>query len=138
MSGLAAVVFAADQWTKQLAGSLPVGGIPLMGEWARLQVVHNPGALFGWLPVSTTVLVGVAFIFLAVVIAYAPGVWRSRVLTAALGLILGGGVGNLYDRIQLGYVVDFVQLGSWPVFNLADSALTLGAALVLWSWWRER
>jgi len=131
-------VLVADQLTKQWAATLPNNGRPLIGDWFKFQVVHNPGALFGWLPVSTTALVVVAIVFLGVIVAYAPGVWRSKVLTVALALILGGGVGNLSDRIRLGYVIDFVQIGRWPVFNLADSALTVGALLVIWSWWREQ
>jgi len=138
VAALAALVLLADQLTKHWAATLPFNGMPLVGDWCKFQVVHNPGALFGWLPVSTTALVVVAIVFLGVIIAYAPGVWRSRLLTVALALILGGGVGNLSDRIRLGYVVDFVQVGRWPVFNLADSALTVGALLVIWSWWREQ
>ena len=60
----------------------------------------------------------------------APPLWQ----TMALGAILGGAIGNLLDRIRLGYVVDFVSIGPWPNFNVADSAITLGVLALIWAW----
>jgi signal peptidase II len=61
-----------------------------------------------------------------------PSWWH----TAATGAIAGGAIGNLLDRVRLGYVVDFIAIGPWPNFNVADSAITMGALLLCWGWLR--
>jgi len=105
----------------------------VFGDWVRLTYIHNPGAAFGLFPGSRGVLIAVSIAAVFVVTAVA---WNKRrsVSVLPLGLILGGAVGNLFDRIRLGEVVDFVQIGIppetyWPVFNVADSAVTIG---VVW------
>ena len=105
----------------------------VIGDWVRLTYIHNPGAAFGLFPGSRGVLIAVSIAAVFVVSAVAWNKQRS-VSVLPLGLILGGAVGNLFDRIRLGEVVDFVQIGIppetyWPVFNVADSAVTIG---VLW------
>jgi len=104
----------------------------VIGDWVRLTYIHNPGAAFGLFPGSRPALIVVSLAAIVVVTAVA---WRkrSRWDVLPLGLILGGAVGNLIDRIRLGEVVDFVQIGIppenyWPVFNVADSAVTIGVA----------
>ena len=105
----------------------------VIGDWVRLTYIHNPGAAFGLFPGSRGVLIAVSIAAVFVVTAVA---WNKRhgMSVLPLGLILGGAVGNLFDRIRLGEVVDFVQIGIppetyWPVFNVADSAVTIG---VVW------
>jgi len=105
----------------------------VIGDWVRLTYIHNPGAAFGLFPGSRGVLIAVSIAAVFVVTAVAWNKQRS-VSVLPLGLILGGAVGNLFDRIRLGEVVDFVQIGIppetyWPVFNVADSAVTIG---VVW------
>ena len=105
----------------------------VIGDWVRLTYIHNPGAAFGLFPGSRGVLIAVSIAAVFVVTAVAWNKHRSMSVLP-LGLILGGAVGNLFDRIRLGEVVDFVQIGIppetyWPVFNVADSAVTIG---VIW------
>jgi len=105
----------------------------VFGDWVRLTYIHNPGAAFGLFPESRGVLIAVSIAAVFVVSAVAWNKQRS-LSVLPLGLILGGAVGNLFDRIRLGEVVDFVQIGIppetyWPVFNVADSAVTIG---VIW------
>jgi signal peptidase II len=106
----------------------------VFGDWARLTYIHNPGAAFGLFPGSRPALIAISCTAVLVVTVVA---WRRRdgILGALpLGLILGGAIGNLVDRVRLGEVVDFVQLGIppnmyWPVFNVADAAVSIG---VVW------
>ncbi len=113
----------------------------VVGDYARLTYIHNPGAAFGLFPGSRIVLIFVSVAAVTVVLWAA--LRRSTPLHTALplGLILGGALGNLIDRVRLGQVVDFIQVGIpphyFPVFNVADSAVTVGVAwlalgLVLW------
>jgi signal peptidase II len=131
--GMAAVlVFGLDQLTKSLAVHylLPTGSIHL-GSILRLTYVENRGAAFGVLQNQTLFFVVVGLVVvggLAMSYRYLPGV--SPLLSVCLGLQLGGALGNLVDRLRQGYVVDFVDLTWWPVFNVADSAIVVGVCVM--------
>ncbi len=139
--GLAAGVVALDQWTKNLAEeklhrsgtrSVPV---PVVGDFLRMTYVENRGAAFGLLQDQTTFFVLVGLIVIGVIAASYRYLPRSGFLVhLALGLQLGGAVGNLIDRLRQGYVVDFIDFGYhtnwWPVFNVADSAICVGVGLL--------
>jgi signal peptidase II len=140
---VAAVVVAVDQVTKALiVSSLREGeSRHVIGGALSWTLQRNPGSAFGLfrhLPVLFTVLA--ASIALAIVVR-APRV-RDRLTSVALGLVLGGAVGNLVDRIARppgvfrGRVIDFIDFHWWPVFNLADSAVVIGALLLLISSYR--
>lgn len=130
----AAAVVVADQFTKSLAlESLADGPIDLIEGALTLRLTYNPGGAFG-------VLQGVPNFFLisSVVIVVLILFWartvESRKWAIPLGLVLGGGLGNLADRLfrdTNGQVVDFVDLHVWPVFNLADSAISVGVVVLL-------
>jgi signal peptidase II len=105
----------------------------VFGDYARLTYIHNPGAAFGLFPGSRWPLIGISLVAIVVVITVA---WRHQTRRSTLiplALILGGAIGNLIDRVRLGEVVDFIQIGIpphyWPVFNAADSAVSIG---VVW------
>ena len=103
----------------------------IFGDWVRLTYIHNPGAAFGLFPGSRVPLIAISIVAVFVVVAVAWSRRNTPGTVVPLGLILGGAVGNLIDRIRLGEVVDFVQIGIppnmyWPVFNVADSAVTIG------------
>lgn len=139
--GLAVLVVLADQATKRLAEqrleqtgvrSVPV---PVVGDYLRLTYVENRGAAFGLLQNQTVFFVLVGVIVVGVIAASYRYLPRSGFrLHLALGLQLGGAIGNLIDRVRQGYVVDFVDFGYqtnwWPVFNVADSAIVIGVALL--------
>ncbi|MSQ23792.1 MAG: signal peptidase II [Chloroflexi bacterium] len=147
-SGAAAlIVLGLDQLTKWLARiylpPLENGSIPVVGDVFRLTYVLNRGAAFGVLQNQNALFIVVSGIVIAVIIgSYRYSSTRSRLLNLALGLQLGGAIGNLIDRVRLGYVVDFldVRLPSqlhpilgmerWPVFNVADSAIVMGVAIL--------
>lgn len=133
-SAVAAAVLGLDQATKALVLSRlgPAGSVRILGPFLSFTLVRNTGAAFGLFAGATAALavVGAA----AVVAAWLLSGRTHRPRTAwALGLVLGGALGNLVDRLLRHAVIDFVNVHVWPVFNVADSAVTVGAILLVWS-----
>jgi signal peptidase II len=131
MLGLGAGIVAVDQWTKQLAVThlldSGVRSIPVLGPYIRFTYVENRGAAFGLLQEQTSFFILVGLTVIGVILYSLRQMSRpSWILTISLGLQLGGAIGNLIDRIRFGYVVDFMDLSVWPVFNVADSAIVCG------------
>jgi signal peptidase II len=134
---IALVVVAADVLTKTIVVStMDLHEVRrVFGDYVRLTYILNPGAAFGLFPGSRIALVAVSVAAVVVVLVSA---WNPRTRFGTyfpLGLILGGAIGNLIDRVRLGMVVDFIQVGIppryyWPVFNVADSAVTIGVAWI--------
>ncbi len=128
------LVLIADQLTKFAAARLlPTGeSRSLLGAYLSLTVERNTGAAFGMFPAATTALIALAAIIIIFIALWGPQMAQSnRLLAAGLGMALGGATGNLIDRVRLGYVLDFLDLHFWPVFNVADIAITCGAILVV-------
>jgi signal peptidase II len=129
---LTAMLLALDQGTKAWAvRSLVVGeSRPLLGNLLHLTRVHNPGGAFGLFPQHTGAFIAVSSVVVLVLgVSLFLGRWQglSRVGSAVL---LGGAVGNLIDRLRWGYVLDFIQVPGFLVFNLADTAIVVGAGLI--------
>ena len=129
---IAAAVVVLDQVTKSIALDHLHQPVHLAGPFG-LHLTFNSGAAFSLFTGSTGVIVVVA---VAVIALLGWVAWRSRTigLSIALGLILGGALGNLSDRLFRGHrgaVVDFITLSHWPTFNVADSSVTIGAILVV-------
>lgn len=98
----------------------------------RLTHTTNPGAAFGLLA-HPGFLTGLSLAVIAVLLLfYRQPLFDSPFLRPALGVVLGGGVGNLLDRLRQGYVTDFVDLRVWPVFNLADAAIVVGSGVLVY------
>jgi len=123
-----------DQVTKSVvARRIPMHGtVTCLGGLLRITHVRNAGAAFGVLQGRQTLFIAAAAAAAVIVILCYPRVsasnWPARL---GLSLSLGGAVGNLVDRLRFGGVVDFLEVGPWPVFNLADSAIVVGVALIL-------
>ena len=134
--GLAAVAgaaVAADQVTKWIvSSSLSLGeSVDVVGPLS-IHHVQNSGIAFGLFPTATAaviVLTGVAVTWMLVFFARSGG--RHPILPVALGLLLGGSVSNLADRVRLGHVTDFLDFRFWPAFNLADSFIVAGVAVLI-------
>lgn len=143
--GLSLLIVLADRWSKigiqRSIGSFD--SVSLIPGWLRIIHTENPGAAFGilaegnpWL--RSGILIGVSALVLVFVVS---ALWGQRTMfpnvisRVALALILGGAAGNLYDRVVHGTVTDFIEVyhGGWsfPAFNVADSAITIGAILLL-------
>ena len=135
--GLALTVIVLDQYTKGLASAgLDYGQPVRVFSWFNLTLQHNPGAAFSFLSDAggwqRYFFSAAAAIISAVLIAWLWVMPRGqRLLALSLGLIIGGALGNLWDRVVLGYVVDFISVHYqhyyFPAFNIADSAITGGA-----------
>lgn len=128
--GLAGVVVILDQLTKAWVVSSFQAGPPteILGDWLRIAITHNTGALFGMFRDSATLFALFSVLVIGLIVAVEARAGRSLLLTVALGLLLGGAVGNFADRVRLGYVVDFVDMGigAWRfyTYNVADAAIT--------------
>lgn len=135
------LIVVLDLWTKNIATQSLTLYRPLeLTSWLNMTLAHNYGAAFsflsdagGWQRWLFTGLASVVTVVLVVWLFRLPA--REKLTAAALGLIIGGAVGNLVDRVNHGYVVDFIDVyyrdWHWPAFNLADSAITCGVILLL-------
>ncbi len=136
----ALLVIAADQLSKLwIRSNLTAGeSLPETGLF-RLTHIHNTGAAFGLFQDQSfllTIVALIGIIVLPVCVLFFSQRFpflNGRLSKLALGLVLGGTAGNLVDRLHLGYVTDFIDIGIWPVFNIADSAVVIGFILFVYS-----
>jgi len=108
-----------------------------VGDWLGLAYGENSGIAFGLFRQSSVLTLTLAAIL--AIVSIGSFVWVHRSNTAVLiggGLIAGGAIGNILDRIRFGHVRDFIAIGPWPSFNVADSAITIGAFIAAWGLWR--
>ena len=135
--GIAAIVLVLDQLTKAwiLANIAPGQVVSLAGDWLRLILSRNNGALFGLFASSATLFGIGSLAVLGLIVWYHGHAARRLLLSVALGLLLGGAAGNLIDRLRLGYVVDFVDMGIGTLrfftYNVGDSAISTAILLLL-------
>ena len=130
-------VVTLDRLTKNFFSHLLLYGetIPIIRNVFHFTLVHNTGIAFGLFKNQGLVfiIIPVIAVFLLIFNIY---YYRqnndvlSRIYIFAFSLILGGAIGNLYDRIIYGFVIDFIDFRIWPVFNIADSAITIGAVII--------
>lgn len=144
---IAAVIVALDQWTKWLVRTnIPAGqswmpdSLQWLSPYARIVHWYNTGAAFGLFQEGGMVFTVLAFIVVGAILYYYPQVshvdWPLRL---AMSMQLGGAIGNLIDRLTIGHVTDFISVGTFPVFNIADSSISVGCVvLLLGVWWQER
>jgi signal peptidase II len=144
VAGVAAAVFVLDRVTKAwVSENIPLGTArPVIGDYVRIVHAQNTGAAFGLLPERTTLLSVLSVVaVLAIVYYYRQIASNSTLVSATLGMQLGGAFGNLLDRVAQGYVVDFVDVGIGDVrfwaFNVADSSIVVGIILVTLALWYE-
>lgn len=147
---IAGFVIVVDQWTKALVRTnilpgemwLP-DGLDWLMPYARIINWHNSGAAFGMFQGQGWVFTVLAFVVTALIIYYYPRVdaddWWLKL---AMGMQMGGAMGNVIDRLTMGRVTDFISIGTFPVFNVADSTISVGVAIILLGVWikeiRER
>jgi signal peptidase II len=135
--GLAALVLALDQVTKAWLTSFlaPGQSVAVVDDLIRLVHGQNAGGLFGLLQGQALPFALVSLVVVALIVAYHARSGHNPYLSITLGLLLGGALGNLLDRVRLGYVVDFVDAGigsvRWYTFNVADAAISIAIVLLL-------
>ena len=135
--GLTATIVALDQLAKAWLVSIlrPGESQPVIDDLLRLVNSQNSGGLFGLLSGQALPFAALSLIVIGLIVAYHGRSGRSPYLTLTLGLLLGGAIGNLADRVRLGYVVDFVDAGigslRWYTFNVADAAISFAILLLI-------
>jgi len=136
----ALLVVTADQLSKLwIKSSLALGESVCETGFFRLIHTRNTGAAFGILTdqrlmLTIIAITGVCFILYLVFFMYRRfHILNTRLVKISLGLILGGTLGNLIDRLSFGYVIDFIDFNYWPAFNVADSSMVIGAILLAYS-----
>jgi signal peptidase II len=136
-AGLAVAVVVADQLSKAwvVANVDPARPTRLVEDYLRLVITHNAGALFGLFQGQALIFAAVSLGVMALIVAYHARTGSALIMSVALGLLLGGAIGNVIDRLRFGYVLDFVDAGigglRWYTFNVADSAISLSIVLLL-------
>jgi signal peptidase II len=136
---IAAILLVLDQVTKAWAEAHLdlLTPRPLIGDVLQLNLLYNSGAAWGMGSGATPIVTVLQFLIAAGVVVFAIRSVRSRWYAVALGLVLGGALGNIHDRLLRppspfhGEVVDFLMLPHWPVFNVADAAVVAGAVLIV-------
>lgn len=132
-----------DQWTKSLVRAnldINQAWMPLkwLAPYVRIVNWHNTGAAFGIFQGMNEVFMVLAFVIIGLILIYFPTIPASDLyFRLALSLQLAGAAGNLTDRLMRGYVTDFISAGRFPVFNVADSCITLGVVVLLIGMWVE-
>ena len=129
---VAGAAVVADQLTKQVVGrTLELGeSVDLVGPFT-VHHVQNSGIAFGLFGSRTPIVIAVTAVAVgAMLVFFARSGRRHPVLPVALGLVLGGSIANLVDRVRLGHVTDFLDLAAWPAFNLADTFIVVGVAIL--------
>lgn len=140
---LAGIIIILDQYTKNLVrANLNYGEVWTPWEWlmpyARIVHWYNTGVAFGLFQGM-----GLLFTFLPLIVVIFILIFYSRLaggnwwLRVAIGLELGGAIGNLVDRIKIGHVTDFISIGDFAVFNVADASITIGVVVMMIALWQE-
>jgi signal peptidase II len=141
MAIIATVLIAIDQFTKYLIRTnLEFGQIWMPWKWlepyARIIHINNTGAAFGLFKGANSIFMVLAVIVSLVIIYYYPSISRKDwVIRVALSMQLAGALGNLIDRVIFGRVTDFISVGTFPVWNVADASITVGVAVLLIGMW---
>jgi signal peptidase II len=129
---VAGAAVLADQLTKQVVGrTLALGDrVDILGPFS-IHHVQNSGIAFGLFASSTSLVIAITTVAVAAMLLFfARSGRRHPIMPVALGLVLGGSIANLVDRVRLGHVTDFLDFVAWPAFNLADTFIVVGVALL--------
>ena len=133
LGAIAVAALGADQLTKQVvARALALGEeVQIAGPFS-IHHVHNSGIAFGLFASATSIVIALTAVAVVwMLVFFARSGARHPVLPVALGFVLGGSLSNLLDRVRLGHVTDFLDFKYWPAFNLADSFIVIGVAILL-------
>lgn len=140
---VAGFIIALDQLSKMIIEArLPLyqswAPIPAIAPFFRISHVSNTGSAFGLFPGGSPIFAWAAVLVSIVILVYNYRMPPTSIgLRLALGLQLGGALGNFIDRMRIGHVTDFLDFGPWPVFNVADTSVVAGAVLLAWLFWQE-
>jgi len=134
---LPAAIVVLDQITKRLVEkTVPTGAcISVLGGLVEISRIYNPGSALGVLPTARVPIIVSCLVLATWIIVVVQGIYKHLGESFRLGaaMVVGGAAGNLIDRIRLGKVIDFIDVRIWPVFNVADIAVCVGAAVLIYS-----
>lgn len=132
-------IILLDQLTKYMISKYMevYQSIPLIKNVLYITYSQNTGAGFGILKGWNAILIFVSLVIIGVILFYFDRIIKEKQIHVPTALILGGAIGNLIDRILLGYVIDFIDFRVWPAFNIADSCITIGALWLIVYFWRK-
>lgn len=136
----AAAIFFIELFVKTyLHNNFAFHSLPIIKNIFHITLVENTGAAFGILQGKTNLLIymGIVFILIFLFIVRREKD-KGKLVYFSYGLILGGALSNIYDRIFRGFVIDYIDLRIWPVFNIADSCISIGIIILLWQTYRTR
>lgn len=130
---ISSAVVLIDQLLKYFiaANMQPAESAAVINNIFHITYVQNTGAVFSLFKDSTTLLIWISVVVIGAVIYYYDKIPDKKYAVVSAALFLGGTIGNLIDRVRLGYVVDFLDFRIWPVFNIADSAITIGVLMMV-------
>jgi signal peptidase II len=140
---VAGIIVILDQCTKTLVRinfkvGVPWTPWPSLTPFVGILHIHNTGVAFGMFQGANTIFSILAIIVSLAIIIYFPRVPRNEgIIRLALAMMLAGAVGNLIDRIHLGYVTDFISVGTFAIFNVADASITTGVGVLLLGVWLQ-
>ena len=138
---IAALVFMIDRIAKSatISALQPGSSMQIAPGLFHITLVHNTGAAFGIFRGGARLFIAASILAIAAISSYAiKNKNAGKPVYVALGLVLGGAAGNLFDRLTLGYVIDFLDFRVWPVFNIADASICIGVFLILLGFFRKR
>ena len=130
---LVVLIVIADQLSNAyIQSNMDLGeSIPILKDIFHITYILNPGAAFGLFADQTFFFIGLAVMMIVAVVWFYPAIKKeSTWMQAGIGLLLGGAVGNLIDRVLIGKVVDFFDFRIWPIFNIADICIVCGAFII--------
>lgn len=131
---LVAFIVVLDQLSKSyIQANMRLGeSIPILPDIFHITYILNPGAAFGLFANQTFFFIALAVVMILAVVYFYPSIKKESMwIKVGIGLLLGGAIGNLIDRIQIGKVVDFFDFRIWPIFNIADVGIVCGAFIII-------
>ena len=131
---LVVLIVILDQLSKSyIQANMRLGeSIPILPDIFHITYILNPGAAFGLFADQTFFFIALAVVMMLAVVCFYPAIKKETAwMQIGVGLLVGGAVGNLIDRIQIGKVVDFFDFRIWPIFNIADIGIVCGAFLII-------
>jgi len=140
---IVAVILILDQWTKSIVRTnLGLGEVWMPWSWlapyARIVHWYNTGVAFGMFQDRNVIFMILSLVVSALLIIFYPQITQKDwFLRIAIGMQVGGSLGNLVDRLTIGHVIDFISVGNFPVFNIADASITVGVGIMLLGLWLE-
>ena len=134
---ISSIILILDQVTKYFSTIYLTDSKPIIQDIFHLTLSKNYGAGFNLLENQQVILIFLALVIIGTIVYYLDKVPNILYLIVSISAILGGAVGNLIDRIRLGYVIDFIDFQVWPVFNVADSAITVAGIFLAIYFWKK-